>query len=198
MGQKDVTDRRDWHWWLIVTDNPTMTCDERVDATLKALDDIERRVRSLFSNMSDEVFNRPGPPSNWSPAMILDHLLIVDDPYHDKIRALKDLPTGGSEEVRHTFMGKFLIKEGGPGGKAPAPKSMTPAAGPRDREIVDRYLAHLAEAKSLASRFKGVNLNEIRVNNPHLSIFRMTMGDVLALMAGHKERHIQQIEAMTR
>jgi len=193
-----MANRRKWHGWFIVADNPHMTCNERVDATLAALDDLENRVRSLFSTMSDEAFNRPGPPSNWSPAMILDHLLIVDDPYHAKLRQLKDLPTGGNEEVRYTFMGKFLIKEGGPGGKAPAPKSMTPVAGPRDREIVERYLAHLAEAKSLASRFKDVNLNEVRINNPHFSIFRMTMGDVLALMAGHKERHIQQIEAVVR
>lgn len=173
-----------------------MTCDERVTATLAQLDDLDARVRAVFSNMSDEVFNRPGPPSNWSPAMILDHLLIVDAPYHPKIKALTNLPQGGSEEVRHTFMAKLLIKAGGPGGKAPAPPSMTPAAGPRDREIIDRYLAHLAEAKALAAQFRGVNLNEVRINNPHFSIIRMTMGDVLALMAGHKERHIQQIEAM--
>jgi len=174
-----------------------MTCDERVNATLAKLDDAEARVKAVFESMSDEVFNRPGPPSNWSPAMILDHLLIVDDPYLGKLAALTDLSAGrGEEEVRYTWLGKFLMKAGGPGGNAPAPKSMTPKSGPRDREIVNRYLAHLAEARRQAERLRGVDLNRVRINNPFMPIFRMTAGDVLGLMDTHKERHIQQIEAM--
>ncbi len=173
-----------------------MTCAERVDETLAKLDDIEARVRKVFGEMSDEVMNRPGPPSNWSPAMILDHLLIVDAPYLTKMAALIDLPSGGGAEVRYSWLGKFLMKAGGPGGNAPAPKSMTPAAGPRDREIVERYLAHLAESRVQAERCRGVDLNSVRIPNPFMPIFRMTLGDVLGLMAGHKERHIAQIEAM--
>lgn len=189
---------RKWHRWLIVADNPRMTCNERVEATITKLDQGEARVKAAFENMSDEVFNRPGPPSNWSPAMILDHLLIVDDPYVGKLGALADLPVGGEEEVRYTWLGKFLMKAGGPAGNAPAPKSMTPATGPRTREIVDRYLAHLAEARKQAERLRGVDLNQVRINNPFMPIFRMTAGDVLGLMETHKERHLQQIEAMIR
>lgn len=173
-----------------------MTCAERVEQTLAKLDDIEARVRKVFDEMSDEAMNRPGPPSNWSPAMILDHLMIVDGPYLAKIRALGELPPGGDAEVRYSWLGKFLMKAGGPRGNAPAPKSMTPASGPRTRAVVDRYLEHLAESRVLAERFRGVDLNRLRVPNPFMPIFRMTMGDVLGLMAEHKERHIQQIEAM--
>lgn len=173
-----------------------MTCDERVSATLAKLDDIEARVQAVFGAMSDDAFNRPGPPSGWSPAMILDHLMIVDAPYLVKLRALTELPPGGTEEVRHTWMAKLLMKVGGPGGNAPAPKSMTPVAGPRDREIVERYLAHLVDSRAQVERFREVDLNKVRINNPFLSIVKMTVGDVLGLMAGHKERHIQQIEAM--
>ncbi len=198
LGQKGMPERREWHLRFIVADNPRMTCEERVNATLAKLDDAEARVKAIFEGMSDEVFNRPGPPSNWSPAMILDHLLIVDDPYLGKLAALTDLPAGGGEPVRYTWLGKFLMNAGGPGGNAPAPKSMTPKSGPRDREIVERYLAHLAEARRQAERLRGVDLNRVRINNPFMPIFRMTAGDVLGLMDTHKERHIQQIEAMLR
>jgi len=175
-----------------------MTCHERVEVTLAKLDEAEARVKKVFEGMSDEVFNRPGPPSNWSPAMILDHLLIVDDPYLGKLAAVTDLPPGGGDEVRYSWLGKFLMNAGGPKGNAPAPKSMTPKAGPRNREIVERYLAHLAEARRQAERLRGVDLNKVRINNPFMPIFRMTAGDVLGLMESHKERHIQQIEAMAR
>lgn len=164
-----------------------------VDTRLTAL---TTRLEAAFGKLSDTEMNAPIPPSNWSPAQIVEHLMLTNAPYLSAVPAvLTNAAKGGDQPAVFTWFGKFLMNAGGPGGNAPAPKALHPTPGPKDRSILTANEAQAKEFAALRAQMVGLDLGRTRVNNPFMKIFRMTLADFLQVSALHTERHIAQIEA---
>jgi hypothetical protein len=173
-----------------------MTSAELLTSVIDRLDSLEARTRAAFDKLDDDAANKPVPPSNWSPYQILDHLMKSDVPYLPLLRdAIANAPDGDSVAVRHSFFGKFIIKGAGPSGNAPAPRPLIPDPGPHSRAVLDNYLVHARELRSIFVSAKGKDLNLPRFNNPFVRIFKMSVADLAEIAAVHTERHIGQIEA---
>lgn len=175
-----------------------MTCLELIASCKGRMEQLDARARGAFERMEDERMNAAIPPSSWSPAQILVHLMKANEPYLRVLGAVIDAAPQGESEVKFSRVGQFLIKVGGPGGNVPAPKQMIPPADRHPRTILDDYLAQTAELRVMFGRAEGKDINQARLNNPFVPIFRMTVADVFEVATQHTERHIGQIEASLR
>ena len=119
----------------------------------------------------------------------------ANGPYLEVLGPALDGAPAGDSEVKFSRVGQFLIKVGGPGGSAPAPKLMVPTARRFERSILDEYLSQTAELHMVMDGAIGKDINAVRLNNPFVPIFKMTVADVLEVAVQHTERHIGQIEA---
>jgi len=155
---------------------------------------LDARVRAAFDRLEGNLLNRPIPPSQWSPLQILDHLLRANGPYLELLRAANP-PVGGNAPVKHSFIGKWLMKAAGPGGNAPAPPALRPSPGPLERTLVDRYLAQTAKLTAAVAKLTGRTLDSYRISSPFANLIKLNLADVLAITIEHTERHVGQIEA---
>lgn len=171
-----------------------MTSDELILHFIGRMGKLDARVRAVFDRMGDDAINRPIPPSQWSPLQILDHLMRSNGPYLQVLRLVK-LPAGGGAPVKHSFMGRMVMRAAGPGGNAPAPPAMRPSAGPHERGLIDQYLAQTAQLVDIVRSFEGKALDTTRITSPFAKFMKFNLADVLAITLEHTERHVGQIEA---
>lgn len=171
-----------------------MTCDELIaQAEVQNRRLLERGMEAA-AKLDDEAWNR-APSGGWSPAQIFEHLILTNTLYIEKVdKALEAAPKGGQNSVRHTWFGKFIIKSAGPGGNAPAPKTLHPRPGPYSREVLDRWSAQQQQIIELHARAKDADLSRVKLRNPLIKLFGMNLSDCFAIFATHTERHILQIE----
>lgn len=176
-----------------------MTSKELLDSVMDRLDKLEGRVKAAFEGLSDEQANRPVPPSNWSSFQILDHLLKANGPYLEVLpAAVAQAEANDAAEARFSWFGKFIAKAAGPMSSAPPPKAMIPDPGPMGRAKLDEYLGQCARIRGILESARGKDLGTVRMNNPFVKVFKLTLADVFEIFAQHTERHIGQIEAALR
>ncbi len=172
-----------------------MTCVEHLASCKGRLEKLDDRIRAAFGRMDDDAMNAPSPPSQWSPAQILDHVMKANAPYLTALRTAIEAAPLGDSEVKFSRVALLIIKYGGPGGNAPAPKQTVPEAKPHTKSILDDYFSQTAELKATMDLASGKDTNLARLTNPFVPIFRMTVADVFEIAAQHTERHVGQIEA---
>ena len=80
--------------------------------------------------------------SQWSPAGIVQHMILANEPYLAKLPSVvAAAPPGSAADVSHTCVGRLLLGFAGPEGNAPAPRAMHPGPGPYGREVIKRWTA---------------------------------------------------------
>lgn len=154
------------------------------------------RVRRALEGLDDEGLNRRTPSGEWSPAEVVEHLVVSHQIYLDLMKVVvSERPvTGGDRPVRFSFIGRFLMKAAGPDGNAPAPKAMVPRAGPYTREVVDRFEAQQKAMAELATACDDLDTSAVTYRNPIIKLFRMNVADGFGIYIEHVERHVRQIE----
>jgi hypothetical protein len=170
------------------------------------LEDIAARTEKLIGRahaatvgLSEEALNGKPGPKEWSIAQIFEHVRIANEAYLPAMqRAAEQANFGRDVEVRHTLFGSLLIKASGPSGNAPAPKRLIPGEGPFERDVVERFAIDHGQVIELAQRCEGVDLTRVKVRNPFLPVIGMNLADCFEIVVGHGERHIAQIEALSR
>jgi hypothetical protein len=101
-------------------------------------------------------------------------------------------------DVKYTRFGKFLIKNAGPEGNAPAPKPLHPKPGFYSNEVIEKWALQTEDFVDLAKSAHGHDLCSVRFPNPFLAIFKMNLADSFEILTVHTERHVRQIEAMAQ
>jgi hypothetical protein len=169
-----------------------MTYDELVANVSARSNDHVARATAAAEGLSVEQFNSPAG-KEWSVARVFKHLCLADEPYLKAIEEAVPVSKAGSGEVRHSWVGKLLMKVSGPGGNAPAPAFLIPPELALSTQVIDEWIGYESRLRGLCDMAKGKDLSH-KVRNPFLKFLRMNVADLFALMDVHTERHVRQIE----
>lgn len=157
-----------------------------------------RDAEDLLRGLSHEQFNWRQEAGRWSIGECLDHLNVTADFYQPMIdsrmsegRAQGKLSQG---PFRHGWLGNRFVGALEPPVKTKfkAPKKFVP---PPDRsmdEVATKFFAAQEEFSNLIRRANGLDLARIRVQIPATKLFRVSLGQALALMIAHERRHLWQ------
>jgi hypothetical protein len=173
-----------------------MTFDELVDGAAARSLENEQRAVSAAEPLTDEQFNKP-VGRDWSVAGVFKHLCLASEPYLDAMEKAIAECRPGSGEVKHSWLGKFLIKASGPNSNSPAPGFLVPPDYKLSKEVVSEWRGHEARFRKLCEMAKGKDLS-YKVRNPFIKFLRMNVADMFAVMDVHAERHVGQIMERSR
>lgn len=170
-----------------------MKADELLAGVAERSLDHERRALAAVKGLTDAQFNLP-VDGEWSVAKVFRHLIMADGPYLDA--AADSLQAAGADtgrEVKHSIVGKLLIRGSAKNANTPAPKFLIPEDVDYSKDIVGEWKALKERLREVAERAKGSDLS-FGVRNPFIKFFPMNVGDLIAVIDVHTERHVSQIE----
>lgn len=174
-----------------------MHCAESLTEWKRHTEELAARLAALTANIDEKTLNTAPDASLWSPAQIVEHLVLSNRPYLQTMAtALQEASrTSTDPPVRHSFFGKILCQAAGPDGNAHAPKTLHPRTTSISLTILAEWRQQMADLLKLLDQAAGVDLSGVRVWNPLVRILPMNLADCFALLTAHTERHIRQIEA---
>ncbi len=152
------------------------------------------RLTSACERLSDEQFNSKGEGFEWSPAQIIDHMMITNRGYLPVLEAAIQNGKRGEGELNHSWFGKTLVRLSGPTSKANAPKWLTPGNGPFTRGILQECVDQHRRIAEISRTCEGIDISRTSFRNPYVRLFKMNLADAFEAIAQHAERHIGQIE----
>lgn len=156
----------------------------------------EQRAVSASDGLTSEQFNKPAG-KEWSAARVYKHLCLADEPYLMAIESALSRASAGSGDVKHSFVGKMLMKASGPDGNAPSPAFLIPPALALSTEVVEEWKRYRATFLRLIESARGKDLS-VGVKNPFIKFLPMKLADLFAVIDVHTERHVRQIEERSR
>lgn len=161
-----------------------------------SLASLSERAAASASAAKLEDLNRTANPDEWSVAQIFEHMRLGHQLYVDTIRSALDAatPVAASGDVRFTWLGKLIAREAGPSGRAAPPRVMLPGAGPFGADVIEHWTLCQSQIAALAQRAADYDVSAIRVRNPIIRFIPMNLADCFAIVLGHTERHVAQIE----
>ena len=171
-----------------------MTFDQLLNNVISNAEAHRQRAELAAAPLNSHQFNKPSG-RDWSVAHVFKHLCLADGPYLHAIDKAITLarPTAGESKVRHTLIGKMLMKASGPNGNAPAPGFLIPPPLPLSKEVMEEWTQKKAKLVELAEFAKGKDLS-MRVRNPFIRLITLSLADMFAIVDAHTERHVRQIE----
>ena len=176
-----------------------MVCSTYLEELRSRIEDLRSRGNLIGRVLTDAQLNWSPGADKWSAGQIFDHMRIANSYYFGIMEKAVDKGRyGPRQEVRHTWIGSFLIKAAGPSGNVPAPKQMIPARGPFDEKILTQFDADQQKLLNLAVQADDVDLTSSKVTNPIIPLIRMNLADCFEILVAHEERHVGQIELMMR
>ena len=173
-----------------------MTYQEFLAGVAKRSEEHQQRAVNAAQGLTSEQLNAPAG-KEWSVARVFKHLCLANEPY---VKALEEAVAkvgAGDGDVKHSFVGKLLIKASGPGGNAPAPAFLIPPALALSKEVIEEWRGYQQRILSAAVACGGKDLS-MDVRNPFFRILPMKLADLFAILDVHNERHVQQIEERSR
>ncbi len=177
---------------------PALTLPAWPTRLIAELDAADKRVRALFTGISEEQLNWHPRPGAWSVGQCLEHLSITNELYLSSMSAsLRGKPYGMVKEIELGWFARWFItsfvEPSSNTKKARAPKKIVPGSRV-DLSILDRFLRSNENAREMIRSASGYDVNRIRFNNPFLPLVRFTVGTGLEAMCKHQHRHLLQAE----
>lgn len=150
----------------------------------------------LADHLDEKTLNACSYPSLWSPAQVIEHMVLTNKPYLQAMESALQKAERTSEDrpIRYSFFGNLLCKAAGPGGNAPAPKALYPRSTTIPTTILQEWEQQQRQLLLLLNKAAGIDLSRVRVWNPLVRIIPMNLADCFALLTAHTERHIGQIK----
>lgn len=175
-----------------------MTQKEYLNELLSIAGDIPELIRSKFSDYTTEQLNWKPDSSSWSIGEIFEHIIQTNSQYYshldEKIKITNGINTGDLP-VKHTFVGKIILKAVSPGGrKTKTFKVFEPAVSNVDNNIYARFLEQHEKLIQLIKKSAAVDINRIKISSPVSSLIRYNLADVLGILVYHTQRHLNQVE----
>lgn len=172
-----------------------MNSDAFLEKIAEQAQDQVNRARVIMESIDDATINRVPEGNLWTVGQVFDHMIIANTPYLAVIEEkLSTTKKTGAGEIKHSWLGNFLMKAAGPEGNAPAPKFMIPANPPTSRERIDLWFTQMDLFLQFIDRAKGLDLSRVKARNPYFKLMPMNLADFFGVTAQHTERHIRQIE----
>lgn len=151
----------------------------------------------LTTGLDETTLNQRPAADVWSPAQVVEHLVITNSLYLPVMEAALNRATRILDDppVRYTPVGKFLCKAAGPDGNAPTPPALHPSTTTISLTILKAWEGQQAQLLSLLENAAGVDLSRTRIWNPLVRVIPMNLADCFELLTAHTRRHLSQIEA---
>ena len=165
---------------------------------IAAFDKISDQVKTNFGHLSADALNRKPAPDKWSIAQCLHHLIVSNRTYYPQFEEVMNGSHTNSWYQQIGFisrsMGSWLIKSTGPdrSAKMKNPPAFAPTQGNLPGTIVHDFLAHQEEMKSHFKKMERVDLQQTILSSPALAAITYNLSDLLAILCGHEQRHINQ------
>jgi len=158
---------------------------------------LKTSVSEDFGELNEDQLNRKPSPDKWSIGECIDHLIVSHDQYLKKIRNVNVNGFSKSEDNRvykHTIWGKLLVDSVSPQTikKKKTFKVFYPKHKLIKRSVLDDYDRSLDDFVKIAERFKGYDLNKIKISSPVSGFIRLNLGDAFLIHLNHDRRHINQ------
>jgi hypothetical protein len=171
--------------------------DERINYVISQMQKTADDVRGSFGSFSSEQLNWKPSEMGWSVGQCLDHLIKTNEQFYPEFDKL------AAGERRNSFwenyspftgvFGRFLVKavtEDSKKAKAPS-KSIVPPSN-IDEDIVDRFVANVAEVNKKVVDCSGADREKTVVTSPFLFVMTYKLDDAYSVLVEHTKRHIRQ------
>ena len=154
-------------------------------------------VKTTFGALTGEQLNwKPGEKS-WSVAQCLDHIMKTNHEFYPELEklALGTRKNSFWESISpfSGMAGRFLINavtEDSKKAKAPSQRIVPPSDIPSD--IVDKFVADVADVNTKVAACDGVDREKTIVTSPFLKVFTYKLDDALTVLVEHSKRHVRQ------
>jgi hypothetical protein len=180
----------------------TETSPALMPGLIERLDRVQERIRRLTGELRPDQLLWTPPQGGWSIAQVIEHLLVTDNRYEDRIRAAMARGrarhvTGHGTPWRPSMAGRFLhrsVRQENPN-RLTTPAVFVPSLRPRP-SVVPSYLTMLDEIRGLMREAEenDLDLGRLRFSSPAARLLRVNLGDAFLLSVSHAERHAGQIE----
>ncbi len=183
----------------MVAEPPHQPADPTLPTLLADAGEVARATEALCTGLTeDQLLYRPDLES-WSIAHCFDHLRVVNDLYAWRLRPAIERARGrgrtGGEPLRLSWLGRLFFRELHPtttrrhrAQKVFRPDERPPAASWR------HFLAGQPTLLGILREAAELPVNHIRVASPVAPFLRFTLGDALAMLVVHEQRHLGQAQ----
>ena len=147
-------------------------------------------------------------PHRWSAAQCLEHLNIYGHHYlpamqaaigRGRQRGLRPSPTRRPGWLGQWFTNLMLPQADGTlKSLMKSPKNAIPAPQPDPRAALAEFIEQQETLLTLLEAAAAVNINALRVPTSLSPLLRLRLGDTLAFVIAHNERHVLQADAALR
>ncbi len=154
-------------------------------------------VKSTFGGLSAEQLNWKPAEKGWSVAQCLDHMIRANHEFDAEFEKLASGTRQNSFWENYSpftgWFGRFLVKavtEDSKKAKAPSERIVPPSE--IEADIVDRFVADIADVNKKVQACAGADREKTVVTSPFLSVFTYKLDDALTVLVEHSKRHIRQ------
>lgn len=157
---------------------------------LAELDASTEGLLQTLQTFDDAGFNRQPSSTEWSPAGIAEHLLILD------VIANKILRTEAVPSTRPSDSKAALIRQvmEDSGTKRVAPETVLPKGG--EKKVSEMVAALRLQRDALKEAIQTTNLSEACTTRKHPALGTLTRLEWIHFIIHHTERHRQQMERL--
>jgi hypothetical protein len=188
---------------MIVSDHPAAAAADRTQAAHLA--ELRSRTRassreaeSIASGLSESQMAWAPSPAAWGIAQCLDHLATTFTAYDRSLAdafasgARRGSPAAGAR-YRPTWMGGFMMRSLGSvvSSRFRTPRVFDPGPAARSGAL-GRFIESQRALEAAIERAGHVDIAAIRLRSPASWLVRYSLGDALAILVGHVERHLAQ------
>jgi hypothetical protein len=157
---------------------------------LAALDTSTESLIKQLESFDNASFNRQPSPTEWSPAGIAEHLLILD------VVANKILRSEAVTSTRPSDSKVALIRQvmEDAGTKRVAPESVLPKGG--EKSVSEMVAALRSQRDALKEAIQGTDLSEACTARKHPALGTLTRLEWIQFIIHHTDRHRGQMERL--
>jgi len=170
-----------------------------IEEIVNELEEVTRRTRGLFGNLSTEQLNWKPTTGSWSIAQCLDHLITINQLYFPLLQSMRTGRVTPTFAERYSpmsgFFGKVLIRTLSPeySKKTETSQKAEPWMSEIDRGIIDRFAEHQATLMEHLQRMPpSLDRSRTVITSPLLRWVTYSLDDCLTILAVHEKRHLLQ------
>ncbi len=171
---------------------------------IKVIREVSSESEKLFGKLDAATLNTKPAADKWSIAQCLDHLIVSNRTYYPQFKEVAENTHQNTLYQRigiiSRFMGNWLVKATGPDRSKTMknPPAFTPTQGNLPGTIVADFLAHQQEMENWFKKMSHADLNKTILSSPALAAITYNLGDLLQILAGHEQRHLNQAKEVLK
>lgn len=179
-----------------------MTNQQLITNLTKNVENIISTVDKQFNPLSINSLNWKKNVDKWSILECLEHLNRYHAYYNAAIK--QALATAKSDTKAATYkngwFGKMSIDMMSPDNlkKQKAIAKFNPMGSQLTKDTITHFLKYQQELLTLLEQAKGKNISQRKVPVEFFKLIKMKIGDALAFVVTHEQRHILQAEAVVQ